>query len=52
MRPFNEVETDVFNELKNSRMREWLDKLGKSIPVKVGDQSFFTQTPLLNAPAR
>ncbi|MDQ6705776.1 MAG: peptidylprolyl isomerase [Acidobacteriota bacterium] len=45
MRPFNEVETDIFNELKNTRMREWLEKLGKSIPVKVEDPSFFARPP-------
>ncbi|MDQ6665633.1 MAG: peptidylprolyl isomerase [Acidobacteriota bacterium] len=45
MQPFEQVETDIFNELKNTRMREWLDKLGKSIPVKVEDPSFFARTP-------
>ncbi|MGI8990298.1 MAG: peptidylprolyl isomerase [Bryobacteraceae bacterium] len=51
MQPFVQVETDIFNELKSTLMREWLDKLGKSIPVKVEDQSFFAQTPPLGAPA-
>ena len=44
-RPYSEVKDDIYTELKNIRMREWLDKLAKSIPVKIEDQSFFTVAP-------
>ncbi len=45
MRPYAEVKDDIYTELKNIRMREWFDKLSKSIPVKIEDQSFFSAVP-------
>lgn len=45
VRPYSEVKDDIYTELKNIRMREWLDKLAKSIPVKIEDQSFFSEVP-------
>ena len=44
-RPYSEVKDDIYTELKNIRMAEWMDKLAKSIPVKIEDQSFFTEAP-------
>lgn len=45
LRPYSEVKDDIYTELKNIRMGEWMDKLSKSIPVKIEDQSFFTEAP-------
>ncbi len=52
LRPYSEVKDDIYTELKNIRMGEWMDKLSKSIPVKIEDQSFFTEVPPAgNSPA-
>jgi hypothetical protein len=34
-RPYSEVRDEIFNMLKDVKMRQWMDKLQKSIPVKV-----------------
>ncbi len=40
-RPYEDVRSDIYTELKNVRMKEWLDGLSKSIPVKIEYPSFF-----------
>jgi len=34
-RPYSEVRDDIYNMLKEVKMRKWMDKLQESIPVKV-----------------
>ena len=34
-RPYSEVRDEIFNFLKEVKMRQWMDKLQQSIPVKV-----------------
>lgn len=34
-RPYAEVQNEIFNLLKDVKMRQWMDKLQQSIPVKV-----------------
>ncbi len=33
--PYAEVKDDIYNLLKNVKMRQWMDKLQQSIPVKI-----------------
>lgn len=33
--PYAEVKDEIFNELKNIKMRQWMDKLQRSTPVKI-----------------
>ncbi len=33
--PYSEVKDDIFNLLKDVKMRQWMDKLQQSIPIKV-----------------
>ncbi len=34
-RPYSEVRDDIYNMLKEVKMRQWMDKLQQSIPIKV-----------------
>ncbi len=34
-RPYSEVRDEIYNGLKDVKMRQWMDKLQQSIPVKV-----------------
>jgi parvulin-like peptidyl-prolyl isomerase len=39
-RPLSDVRDDIYNELKNAKAREWLDKMNLSTVVKVLNESF------------
>jgi peptidyl-prolyl cis-trans isomerase C len=34
-RPYSDVQNEIYNTLKDIKMREWMDKLQQSIPVKI-----------------
>jgi len=34
-RPYSEVQNDIFNLLKEAKMRQWMDGLQKSVPVQI-----------------
>jgi hypothetical protein len=33
--PYSEVRDEIFNMLKEVKMRQWMDKLQQSIPIKI-----------------
>jgi parvulin-like peptidyl-prolyl isomerase len=39
-RPLSDVRDDIYNELKNAKAREWLDRMNLSTVVKVLNESF------------
>ncbi|MBL8213261.1 MAG: peptidylprolyl isomerase, partial [Bryobacterales bacterium] len=40
---FEEVQETLFNELRNARMKEWMDGVAKSTEVKVTNEAYFNQ---------
>jgi peptidyl-prolyl cis-trans isomerase C len=40
---FEEVQEVLFNEMRNQRMKEWMDKIAKSTEVKVQNEAYFNQ---------
>jgi hypothetical protein len=47
-RPYSEVRDEIYNMLKEVKMRQWMDKLQQSIPVKVDPSAITPGKP--NAP--
>jgi parvulin-like peptidyl-prolyl isomerase len=41
--PFAEVQESLFNELKNQRMKEWMEGVAKSTQIKVEKPEYFDQ---------
>jgi peptidyl-prolyl cis-trans isomerase C len=40
---FDEVASDIFNELRQKRFSEWMEKTQKSVTVKIENEEFFTK---------
>jgi parvulin-like peptidyl-prolyl isomerase len=51
-KPFSEVVGDITTELKNARLREWLETTTKSIDVKYDNEPFFSGPAAPIAPAQ
>ncbi len=45
-KPFLEVRDQIFTELKNQRLKEWLDATTKSLNIKFENEQFFTGSAL------
>jgi parvulin-like peptidyl-prolyl isomerase len=45
-KPFLEVRDQIFTDLKNQRLKEWLDVTTKSLNIKFENEQFFTGTAL------
>lgn len=43
--PYSEVQGDIYNFLKEVKMRQWMDKLQQSIPVQVEPSALAPATP-------
>jgi len=43
--PFSQVKDEIFNEMKQARFREWMDKTQSSLNVKFEYAPFFEQAP-------
>jgi parvulin-like peptidyl-prolyl isomerase len=43
--PYSEVKDEIFNLLKEVKMRQWMDKLQQSIPVKVDPAAISPTAP-------
>jgi peptidyl-prolyl cis-trans isomerase C len=43
-KPFLEVRDQIFTDLKNQRLKEWLDTTTKSLNIKFENEQFFTGT--------
>jgi hypothetical protein len=41
-KPFSEVAGDIATELRNARLREWLESTTKSIDIKYDNEQFFS----------
>lgn len=41
-RSFSEVKGDIYNQLKEARLKEWIDSTNKSLDIKYESQAFFT----------
>ena len=41
LRPFDEVRDEIYNELKESRVRAWIGQTQNSIPIKIENEAFF-----------
>ncbi len=41
LRPFDEVKDEIYNELKESRVREWIGETEKNLSVKFENDAFF-----------
>jgi len=48
-RPFEEVRDEIFNEIKQARFKEWMEKTNASIDVKYDNEAFFNPAPAGNA---
>ncbi len=51
-KPFSEVRDQIFTELKNAKLKEWLDSTTKSLDIKFEDDKFFSgaSSPAPSAP--
>jgi parvulin-like peptidyl-prolyl isomerase len=53
-KPFGEVKDQIYNELKNVRLKEWIDARTKELNIKFEDNEFFSGTgmpsPATNPP--
>lgn len=47
-KPFSEVRDQIYSELKNTRLREWLDATTKSLNIKFENEQFFSGSGLPN----
>ncbi len=47
VRPYAEVKDDIYTELKQTHLKEWIDGMTKSIPLKIENDAFMAP----NAPA-
>ncbi len=45
LRPFDEVKDEIYNELKETRVRNWIGETQNSIPIKIENQAFFAPAP-------
>lgn len=41
-RSFLDVKSDIYNQLKEARLKEWIDSTNKSLDIKYESQAFFT----------
>lgn len=50
-KPFADVRNQIFAELKNVKMREWLESTTKSLNIKPENEQFFSGAPHAAAPS-
>jgi peptidyl-prolyl cis-trans isomerase C len=43
-KPYDDVKDQIFNELKNARLKQWLDKTTKELNIQYEDNEFFSVT--------
>ena len=49
VRPYAEVKDDIYTELKQTHLKEWIDGMTKSIPLKIENDAFMApNAPTLN----
>jgi len=41
MRPYDEVKDEIFTQIQQARFAEWMDKMRKSVDVKIENEAFF-----------
>jgi hypothetical protein len=51
-KPFSEVAGDIATELRNVRLRQWLESTTKSIDIKYDDEQFFSGAAAPSAAAQ
>jgi hypothetical protein len=44
LRPYEEVKDDIYNELKETRVRQWIGETQSAIPVKFENEVFFSSS--------
>lgn len=45
VRPFSEVRDEIFNEIKQARFKDWMEKTNRGIDVKFENEAFFSPAP-------
>lgn len=48
-RPFAEVRDEIFNEIKQTRFKAWMEQTNRSVDVKFENEAFFNPAPAGNA---
>ncbi|MDQ6676173.1 MAG: peptidyl-prolyl cis-trans isomerase [Acidobacteriota bacterium] len=41
VRPYEQVKDDIYTELRDSRVRQWMEETQKGIAIKIEDEAFF-----------
>jgi peptidyl-prolyl cis-trans isomerase C len=50
-KPFDEVRNQIFAEMKDIKMKDWLESTTKSLNIKLENDQFFSGTPAPSAPS-